>query len=229
MADALAEHAASIVRRARVGDQNAMALMRQVGKAAREGSSAKAKKAYALMQKYINRNPAEARGAPGTGGLFGFGGDVAGLPPAPPAGIIEVSQEAPVSPAQKPSLPRGAFDRIFDPDVFPVVVLRACKYQSGLPAAAVVLASGPSLTKDSVREMGLSSFGSEPASEAFFHGVKNCTDADLQEAGKLFDDYLKKPFLVGQCVGRAWRLQAIRRPNSRIGLYSTRAGWEMGE
>lgn len=229
MPDALADHAASIVRRARVGDQNAMALIRQVGKAAREGTSSRAKKAYALMQKYINKNPTEARPAPATGGLFGFGGEIPSLAPAPRAGIAK--EAAPVAPAlpERRVLPRGAFDRIFDPESLPIVVIRACRYEDGLRAAAVVLAAGPSFTKDSVQELGLSIFGSEPASEAFFHGVKNCTDSDLREAGKLFDDYLKKPFIVGQCVGRAWRIQSVRRPGSRIGLYSPAAGWEMGE
>jgi hypothetical protein len=231
MTDDLATQAASIVRRARVGDQNAMALIRQVGKAARDGTSTKAKKAYALIQKYINKNPTAIKAnATNSGGLFGFGGDVHGLAPAPTAGLISDEPKA-VKPQvdQRKPLERGSLDRISDPDVVHAVILRACQYRNGFQAAAVALAACQSLSKDTVTEMGASLFGSEAASQAFFYGVKHCTDVDAHQVAKAFDDYLKKPFVVGQCVGRAWRIQAVRRADSRIGLYSPVAGWEMGE
>src|ERR1019366_6546720 len=135
MAD-LSAQAASIVRRARVGDQNAMALIKQVGKAAREGTSKRAMKAYALLQKYINKNPAEDRGGNGasSGGLFGFGGEIAALPAAPSAGLVVDETSAPVAQGASgpgasgrglPSLPRGAFDRlsIENPDAMQRVIL----------------------------------------------------------------------------------------------------------
>jgi hypothetical protein len=226
---ALAYQAAALVRRARAGDQNAMALILEIGRAARAGANARAKAAYAMLKKYIDRNPA----APTEGGLFGFGGDVPSVPAAP-GGLLEVrSARGPVAAAPavvKPPLPRGTFDRIFDPDAFPVVVIRACRYRDGLAAAAVVLASGPIFTPPTVQEIGLSTFGSEETSACFFHGVKCCTDADLREAASGFKEaYLRRPFVVGQCVGRAWRIQAVRRPGSRIGMYAPIAGWELGE
>jgi hypothetical protein len=109
------------------------------------------------------------------------------------------------------------------------VVVRACQYKKGLAAAAVVLASGPSITKDVVQDIGNSSFGSEEATAAFLHGVRFCTDTDLREAGKSFPTDLRRPFVIGQCVGRAWRLQAVRRPGSKISTYAPVAAWEMGE
>jgi hypothetical protein len=63
----------------------------------------------------------------------------------------------------------------------------------------------------------------------FFHGVKNCSDEELRRTGKNLDDYLRKPLIIGQCIGRAWRIQAVRRAGSRIGAYSPAVGWEMGE
>jgi hypothetical protein len=227
----LATHSAALVRRARAGDQNAMALILQVGKAAREGANARAKAAYAMLKRFIDKHPIgpgkAGLGNPGKGGLFGFGGDVPDVPSAPPA-IVLSSPTVTMPP--RPPLPRGSLDKIFDPDLFPLVVVRACRYQDGLAAAAVVLASGPALTPASIQEIGLSTFGSEETSASFFHGVKNCTDADLREVAQVFRDiYLRRPFVVGQCVGRAWRLQAVRRPGSRIGLYAPVAGWEFGE
>jgi hypothetical protein len=226
----LAAQSGSLVRRARAGDQNAMALIREIGIAARDGVSKKAKAVHALIMKYIERNPAPKLEGPDKGGLFGFGGEAAtGLPPAPQALVQVVGASSGARQGPKPELPRGAFDKLFDDDLFPVIVVKACQYRNGLAAAAVVLAAGPSLTAKRVQEIGASTFGSDEATAVFFHGVKFCTDADLREAGKVFDAYLRRPLVVGQCVGRAWRLQAVRRPGSRIASYAPVAAWEMGE
>lgn len=206
-----------------------MALLREIGIAARAGANRKAKAAYEFVMKFIEKNPAPPIAAD-KGGLFGFGGEASDRVPSAPSALVQSPDRPRQGPgAPKPNLPRGALSRIFDQDVFPVVVVKACQYRDGLAAAAVVLASGPSLTKDVVQDIGNSMFGSDETTAAFFHGVKFCTDADLREAGKNFPVGLRRPLVVGQCVGRAWRLQAVRRPGSRIGMYAPVAGWEMGE
>ena len=60
--------AQSLVRRARAGDQNAMALIFQVGKAARAGLNARAIAAAKALKRYIDANPVIA---PRGGGNLG--------------------------------------------------------------------------------------------------------------------------------------------------------------
>jgi hypothetical protein len=227
-------HAAALVNRARVGDQNAMALIKKVGVVARNGNSGKAKKAFASIQRFLAANPVASSGnAPNKGGQFGYGGSVSPtIPPAPQA-LMDASSfsgERSREPQKQelPTLPKGAFDKLFDPDHFQKIVIAACKYKSGLDAAAVVLAAGPTLSKEDVNTIGMSGFGSEAATQAFFMGVKYPLERDMVRM-KPLDPGLKRAFVVGQCVGRAWRIQAVRRPGSRIGLWSPGAGWELGE
>ena len=229
-------HAAALVNRARVGDQNAMALIKKVGVVARSSDgSGKAKKAFASIKKFIDANPIVGNSsAPNKGGQFGYGGTVSPtIPPAPQALMADSSfmGEGNRERQQKqelPALPKGAFDKLFDPDRFQGIVIASCKYKNGLDAAAVVLAAGPTLSKEDVTALGMSGFGSEAATQAFFMGVKYPLERDMIRM-KPLDGGLKRAFVVGQCVGRAWRIQAVRRPGSRIGLWSPGAGWELGE
>jgi hypothetical protein len=225
-------HAAALVNRARVGDQNAAALIKKVGVRAREGNSGKAKKAFAAIKKFLDANPVVGGpSAPNQGGQFGYGGTVSPtIPPAPQA-LVEFSGESRRVASERPelpTLPKGAFDKLFDPDRFQGIVIAACRHKNGLDAASVVLASGPTLSKEDVTAIGLSGFGSEAATQAFFMGVKYPLERDMVRMKNL-DTVLKRAFVVGQCVGRAWRIQAVRRPGSRIGLWSPGAGWELGE
>jgi hypothetical protein len=52
------EGAKDLVERARLGDQNAMAILEEMGKNARNGN-AKARSAYSIVMEYIRRNPVE--------------------------------------------------------------------------------------------------------------------------------------------------------------------------
>ena len=228
-------HAAALVNRARVGDQNAMALIKKVGVRARQGDSGKAKKAFGAIQKFLAANPVISSGdPPNKGGQFGYGGTVSPtIPPAPQAlmdtgAAFSGERSRGSSRPEPPILPKGAFDKLFDPDRFQGIVIASCKYKNGLDAAAVVLAAGPTLSKEDVSALGMSGFGSEAATQAFFMGVKYPLERDMVRMKNL-DAVLKRAFVVGQCVGRAWRIQAVRRPGSRIGLWSPGAGWELGE
>ena len=210
------------MRRARAGDQNAMALIREIGLAARKGAG-RARVAFQAIVAYIKEDPAPAIG----GGLFGFGGETpAGVPPAPQA-LLATRTKALTTPALPP-VPRGALDQLFDLEEFPLVVARACKYRNGLGAASVVLASGPPISREQVEEMSLSLFASDDATRAFLYGVKHPSDEDRAEVAEQLDADLRRPLVVGQCVGRAVRLQQVRA-GGPLGLLSPVIGWEMGE
>lgn len=221
---ALDAQAGSIVRRARAGDQNAMALIREIGIAARKGAD-RARVAFRAILQYAQSNPAPVA----TGGLFGFGGEApAGIPVAPQALLDTRHERAALPQRSLPTLPRGSLDQLFDDEAFPIVVARACKFRNGLGAAAVVLAAGPLITQQRVEEMSMSLFGSDNASAAFLYGVKHPSDQDRMEVAEELDADLRRPFIAGQCVGRAVRLQQIRR-GAPFSLLSPGIGWEMGE
>jgi hypothetical protein len=222
----LLEESASLVRRARAGDQIAMALLWKVGQRARKGH-ARAQQAFAAVQQYIRENPTKPKTfakrsslITAVSGIFGDNSEVASNP----------IPEKTVNPEfDKPVIPHGALDRIFDEDLFPGVVVRACRYQFGLSAAAVVLSTGPSLSLPIIQEIGMSQFGSDDNSACFFHGVKFTTDADWLEAAPRLDYVRRGCMVVGQCVGRARALQAARCPDSMLGRLSPGVGWELGE
>ena len=201
-----------------------MALLREIGIAARKGVD-RARIAFKAILQYAESDPAKVA----TGGLFGFGGEApAGIPIAPQA-LLDTRHERPAA-AQRalPPVPRGALDQLFDMEAFPVVVARVCKYRNGLGAAAVVLASGPQISQQQVEEMSASLFASDDASRAFIYGVKHHSDADRTEVAEELDADLRRPFIAGQCVGRAVRLQQVRR-GAPFSLLSPCIGWEMGE
>lgn len=214
---ALQQEAQALVRRARAGDQNAMALIQQIGVAARRGVSRKARAAYTAIKHYIDTHPV---GKAKRFGIFAFGSEPAVIPELP-AADPELS---------KPPMPKGALDGLFDPERFEVCVVRACKYRHGLPAAALVLAAGPPLVAPIVRGIGESIFGDdEQRSEIFFHGVQFCGDDERKKLASSLDAAGRRSLVTGQCVGRAARIQAVRQPGSLIGRYSAVAGWEFGE
>lgn len=235
MSGALAQQIPSYVRRARAGDQNAQALLARVGQEARKGNP-RVQPAYTALKTYIERNPPED---------FQLGAENAIVmtpPAAAPANSNALARRAPsvVVPAsaharvnaiesKKPRLPRGYLDGIFDPDQFILTVIRACNYRHGMQGAAVVLATGPLLTKQRIQEIALSQFGSDQASAIFAHGVTNPSYEEWAAVAPHLDPVLRKCFAVGQCVGRARKIQAVRMPKVPISVYSEVAGWELGE
>jgi hypothetical protein len=217
---ALVSQAAVYVRRSRAGDQNATAMLRRVGAEARKGNQ-RAAQSFEAMKAYIEQNPAQPfqLGAePVVIAEGSLGSKVADTPPK--AVNLEL---------RKPPLPRGIFERLFDPEFFAIVIVRACQYRNGLPAAAAVLASGPALTNNAIRQIGASNFGSEESTATFFHGVKFPDEKAWAEVAPHLDLPLRRCLAIGQCVGRARKIQAVRLPNSTITQYSDVAGWELGE
>jgi hypothetical protein len=224
----MVDQAASLVRRSRAGDENAMAMLVKIGQAARQGSSPRAQSAFTAIKQYIERNPAQP---------FTLGADTVAVADAPlmpsassPSTSRALGRPLKVDPEKKkPPLPRGIFDRLFNPDDFALVVIRACQFRNGLPAAAVVLASGPPLTNAAIRQIGESNFGSDTSTGTFYHGVKNPTDDDWAGVAPYLDPPLRRCLAIGQCVGRARRIQAVRQRGSSITAYSECVGWELGE
>lgn len=223
----LADRAATFVRRARAGDQNAAAMLRRIGEEARRGASERAVAAFRVAKEYIDRHPATP---------FVLGAEPAVIADTPqsraPAAstAIVVRPKPKVDPElRKPILPRGIFDKLFDPDSFALTVIRACQYRNGLPAAAVVLAAGPLLTNPVIHQIGTTNFGSDESSAVFFHGVKFPEEEAWIEVAPHLDIPLRRCLAIGQCVGRARKIQAVRMPRSPISNYSPVAGWELGE
>jgi hypothetical protein len=237
---ALAQQIPAYVRRARAGDQNAQALLARVGQEARQGNR-KAQPAYEALKSYIERNPAQPFQL-GTENAVVMEGpaqlqSVQAVPPSRALARVPASDVVPASPRArviaiergKPPLPRGSLDKIFDPELFIPTVVRACAFRHGLQGAAVVLATGPLLTKKYVQEMALSHFGSDEASSCFAHGVANPSQEEWMAVAPALDPVLRKCFAVGQCVGRARKIQAVRMGACPISAYSEVAGWELGE
>jgi hypothetical protein len=230
----IVEQAAKLVRRTRAGDQNAMAIVYRIGEEARKGNKRASLAAKAVKQ-YIQQNPGE----PG----FTLGAEPPAVMDASPSTAIVVASPVaaivsggPDPESRKPVLPPGSLEGILDPSALAIVVMRVLPYQHGLAAAATVLASGPLLTADVIDGIlgALTPTESNEdeldAAERMFHnGVRFCTPEDWRKVGRGLDEGGRKAFLVGQCVGRARRLQAVRMPRGRIGVLSKVAGWELGE
>lgn len=118
----------------------------------------------------------------------------------------------------KSAVPKGAYDRLFDPTAFRDAIVDACQYRHGIDGAAVVLSTGPLLDDACVSALG-SMQG--PGADAFIHGVKFTGDP----VPATLDPEMRKCLIVGQCIGRARRLQMIRRGGKLGGVI----GWELGE
>jgi len=232
----LVDRAASLVRRTRAGDQNAQATIYGIGEEARKNKNRRVVEMAAAIKRYMESHPFAE---------FTLGAEPAIIVDTPLSSARPTRSEGsstalatrqsasmqrrPNPEAKKPLLPRGILDQLFDPELFALVVIRACGYRDGLAAAATVLAAGPPLTSPVIRELGYSQFGSDEASSIFFHGVKYPGKETWDEVAPHLDVPLRRCLAVGQCVGRARNLQAVRQRGSSISAYSPVAGWELGE
>lgn len=215
------DSAVGLVRRARAGDQNATAMLLRIGEEARKGGQ-RAIAAFQAAKNFIDQNPSQP---------FELGGEST-LPALIADGPVaaEAAPLAQVDPEKKkPPLPRGIFATLFKPDWTALTIVRACGFRNGMPAAAAVLASGEPLTNPVVRRFGAENFGSEEATAVFFHGVRNPSLESWNEVAPSLDVPLRRCLAIGQCIGRARKLQAVRQKGSTISQYDPDIGWEMGE
>jgi hypothetical protein len=218
---ALATQAASYVRRARAGDENAMGMLARIGEEARKGNR-RASAAFAVAKDFIDRNPAVP---------FQLGGEPALI--ADKGGSIAENAIAPIKKVdyelRKPPMPRGVLDKLFDPEYLALVIVRACQFRHGLAAAAVVLASGPPLTANAIQQLSSTNFEGQEPRAVFYHGVKFSGEDAWLEVAPHLDVPLRRCLAIGQCVGKARGIQAVRMPGSVITAYAPVAGWELGE
>jgi hypothetical protein len=221
----LVDQSASLVRRTRAGDQNAEATIYEVGEHARRGVPL-AQQAFSFIMSYIQANPNPGyRLADGPPMVMKTSGK--GTMPVQRGGSMLTARMA--GEMRKPQLARGALQGLRSPEDMAGCILDACQCRNGLQAAAVVLARGPLLTNPVVGKLGEYNFGHEKSRRAFFHGVQFSGEQEFREVAPALEPNLRRCLAIGQCVGRARALQAVRMPGSRIGAYNEVAGWEMGE
>ena len=94
-----------------------------------------------------------------------------------------------------------------------------------------MLANGDPISNSRIHRV-VSSFGSEDEQQAFVRGVREWQSKHELDH-KLLDERLnemqRELVRIGQTVGRARGLQAMRMPHSEIKRYDARAAWELGE
>lgn len=218
---AVVNAAAELVRRSYAGDQNATATLFRIGEEARKGNQ-RAVVSYQAAKAYIDQHPAQP---------FQLGIEEPVLiadSPVPTKDDAAPTAKPKSAEVRKPPVPRGLFDKLFNPDLTALCIVRACHYKNGMPAAAAVLASGPPLTNPVVSQFGRDNFGSEEARAVFYHGVRNPSTESWDEIAPGLDMPSKRCFAIGQCFGRARNIQAVRA-GGPVSAISPVAGWELGE
>jgi hypothetical protein len=220
---AIAQAAGSLVRRARAGDEVAAAILFKTGERARKGDP-RAKAAFATAQAYIAQHPAEK---------FTLVREPAIIMHTHGASTNEAAAIVPVRrdpSASRPPLPPGIFGDLHDPTMATPTIVRAAEHQKGLDAAAAVLAAGPLLTGEAIAKWCKRDFGTDPShARAFMHGVQFSGEDEWKAVAPRLALPARKCLAVGQCVGRARALQAVRLGEGRISDHRPVAGWELGE
>lgn len=232
----VADQVASWVKRARLGDQIAQAALLNVGEKARAGDKRFVpyyNAALALVGKKKSSSFGGESGAPVTSRWWwpfgrkkkalalpaaGFGGDI--VVRVDPSGLADAADPE----AGKPEVPQGAFDKLLDPGSFQDVIVEASCYRHGLDGAAAVIACGPLLDDACINGI-CSAHWQGAAADTFVYGVQCCGEAD-PKVGKVLDAQAKRALVVGQCIGRARRIQLFRTPSAKLGGV---IGWELGE
>jgi hypothetical protein len=191
--------AAQLVERARQGDQNAMALIAEVGENAKK-KVPRAMKAYDALLRYIKLNPVAKN--------WGFGEDAANK-------------------AELDSIANAIQGSLIAGEEYATTVLGELPELAArnLNKAVVTLANGPSLLpEDGTRFQEVRSSLSPEDENAFMAGYKHGINELASIPPKLVG-----AFLLGHVVGTARRIQAIRLPDVPISVLSSRVGAELGE
>jgi hypothetical protein len=192
-----------LVDRARAGDQNAMALITEVGKSAKLGSP-KAKESKALIEKYIKDNPP---------------------PKLNSVGGIDIDTGWTRKMSQYVGTVQAAFEGDEVGDLQPIIALLPFMQEYGV----TTLSNGPNLTNDIICCIA-ANFPSEAEETAFKFGVANSDQADKMKKNIA---KLNRPaayaVLIGCLVGEARRIQLVRNPKNPISILCKDAARELGE
>lgn len=191
--------AAQLVERARMGDQNAIALICQVRDNAKKGVP-RAKAGMSALVKYIQANPVVSQNTMGE----------------------EIENEVEAN-----QLARKVCNACFEGDYVEVVreVVPDLASQS-VPKAIVAIANGPSLLErdESTHILDVYKTLSKPEKAMFKNGFRHGISEMARIPGSL-----KCAFLLGHIFGTAHAIQAVRLPRVPVSVLSPQTGFELGE
>lgn len=205
----LLDLARDLVIRARAHDQNAMGLLHEIGKMARDKANPRVIQVSALVDEYIKKHPYD------------------GTPKLP-----KTSQQSLISGEEArdyvDTLRRHCGEDRQDlglaiislsPNMGDFAIVTLCD-------SVPLLGKEGNTTIDSIA----AEFGSEKEKQAFLVGLKNSQKAQklLALASKLKGNVLRA-LGIGSMVGQARRMQAVAKTKAPISVLSTVAGWEHGE
>lgn len=203
--------AIDLVRRARVGDQNAVAMLIMVKKSAGMGSK-RAKEALKVITEYIKSHPVNGKCK------VGFG-----CTPATQRVINRLHSQI------------GA-----EPQTYVLAIIDAIPQIPDASHAAVSLANLGDLLRDkkgkswartqddNPRIKGMLNKLKPECRAAFLHGMQSC-GKPLHKIIVPNDRGLQDAMHLGRSVGIARKIQAVRLPEVPISAISPMAAWELGE
>lgn len=191
--------AAQLVERARMGDQNAIALICQVRDNAKRGNS-RAQQGFKALQLYVENNPVASQGT--------MGEEI--------AGEVEANQ-----------LARQVCNAAFEGEYVEVVRELVPNLASqSVEKAIVALANGPSLLPrdESTYISDVYNTLSQPEKKMFAVGYRH----GISELASI-PSSLQCAFLLGHILGTARAIQAVRLPRVPISVLDPQTGFELGE
>lgn len=203
--------------RAKAGDQNASAVLYDLGRRVRgeiPTPPAVLKRLKPIYAAALALRPERARTTTmtpkprrswwpfGRRAEADFGADVRALAPAT---LVLPPHDDPE--AHKPPVPPGTYDGLLDPSKWRDVCAKACNYRHGLAGAALVLSVGPALDAAWI-ERAMDAMAPTDAI-AFFQA----TTIETRDP-------------AARCVAMAKWIQRVKDPNRPIGGM---VGWELGE
>lgn len=204
--------AIGLVQRARVGDQNAVAMIIMVKRSAQAGSD-RAKQTLRVIKEYIQKNP-----MPNTCRV-GFG----------------------CTPATQNVINRLHSRINGEPQTYVRAVSEEVPLIEDAFSAAVTLANSGDLLHDRNGSVARSQDGNPrirgllkkmvpQCQAAFLYGMESCNKPlhKLQPNGEFHAD-APSALHIGRSIGMARRIQAVRLPHVSIATISPMAAWELGE
>lgn len=209
----LEKGAEDLVVRSRNGDQNAMALINEVRKAAARGN-VKAQMGFEAIKTYIEKHPTEeTKKHLQKEGTIGAEArqvlkDLRKVTTKTKKSIFGVESPATDS----------------DPKDICIIILALPTVggERALNAGCVLLANGPHLTDTRIRQIGEAI--TDPQLRAFFYqNIVNYSPSDDHMPASL--NAIAK---AGKVVGQARMLQIARLPNTSLSIISPQVGWELG-
>jgi len=210
---AMRQESINLVRRARVGDQNARGMLMVVKQAAVKGN-ARARMSLQMIEEYIRRNPGKEKCR------MSFG----------------------CTPVVQQIINRLHSRMGGDPGSYVRAVIEEVPQIPDAHHAAVPLANNGDLLHDKGGKPARSRDGNPrikgilnklktpQCHEAFMYGMQSCNRPlnKLQPQGEYSPD-THSALHIGRAVGIARKIQAVRLPNVSIATISPMAAWELGE